>query len=81
MLTALFTDEVRDTLRFVVAVHIHEVYDDPSIIDYDAKEVRKLEKAAAFLGVDFWDTGQIQEICGSRVVQSSLDRVRKIVAW
>lgn len=48
------------------------------MLDNDVAEIRKLEKAAAFLGVDFWDPKQIEEICGSPVTEFELQRMRAL---
>lgn len=55
---ALYTEKVKETLKWVFAHHLGEVYDDP--FDADAGSIGELEAAGAFLGIDIWDQTQLR---------------------
>lgn len=67
----LWTEEAEETVRHVFQLFIEDVYDDPR--DLDAAEVKRLEDAGKFLGVDIWD----RDIFG-RVTYREYARLREI---
>lgn len=67
---------VRETLRFVFAQHVAEVYDDPS--DMDATAVQELVEAGRFLGIDIWDRTQLDAISYRRTSDYEYERLQKI---
>lgn len=75
-MNATMTDEVRDMLQFVFAVHVAEVYDDP--FDVDKETVDGLVEAGQFLGVDIWNREQLDELSGRPTSDYEFDRLQKI---
>lgn len=66
----------RQTLRYVMASHVADIYDDPD--GATAESLAALSAAAASVGLDIWDTAQIEAVCGYHVSSHEVGRLNAI---